>query len=82
MTKEIVDPLIGKIQDDSGRSAQRSGGMISASSRRYPTEPPQPLTEDNDTRRVDFSCHPLEPVKVLDDSLKPVRCLICGQVET
>jgi hypothetical protein len=30
--------------------------------------------------RVDFDCHPTEPVKVLDDWDKSVYCLICGQV--
>jgi hypothetical protein len=30
-------------------------------------------------RRVDFLCHPAEPVKVLDDWGRPVHCLICGE---
>jgi hypothetical protein len=29
--------------------------------------------------RVDFECHPTEPVKVLDDWDNPVHCRICGQ---
>ncbi|MFA4929100.1 MAG: hypothetical protein WC558_11325 [Patulibacter sp.] len=43
---------------------------------------PQPLSalnEPSDMRRVNFSCHPGEPVKVLDSWSGPVHCLICGQ---
>lgn len=41
-------------------------------------DPPVPLTEPDDMRRVDFACHPKEPVKALDDWTGPVRCIICG----
>jgi hypothetical protein len=33
----------------------------------------------NDMRRFDFTCHPTEPVKVLDDRNGPLHCLICGE---
>jgi hypothetical protein len=39
-----------------------------------------PLTEADDMTRVDFACHPSEPLKVLDDWRKAVRCLICGKL--
>jgi hypothetical protein len=42
-------------------------------------EPAPELDEPDDMRRVDFTCHPLEPVKVLDDWESPVHCLICGE---
>jgi hypothetical protein len=38
-----------------------------------------PLTEDDNMMRVDFACHPSEPLKVLADWRKAVRCLICGE---
>jgi hypothetical protein len=38
-----------------------------------------PLTEADDMRLIAFSCHPSEPLKVLDKWRKPVRCLICGK---
>ncbi len=41
-------------------------------------EPRDDLTEDDDMTRVDFSCHPEEPVKVLDDWNGAVYCLMCG----
>ena len=42
--------------------------------------PPTPLTEINDMRRVDFDCHPQEPIKVRDDWASPVHCIICAAV--
>jgi hypothetical protein len=54
---------------------ERSGFKVE---RNLPAEPNE-LTEDDDMRRVDFPCHPSEPVKVLDDWSRPVHCLICGQ---
>lgn len=44
--------------------------------RRIPPVPDEP----NDMRRVDFDCHPAEPVKVLESWDGPVHCLMCGQV--
>jgi hypothetical protein len=35
--------------------------------------------EVNDMQRVDFLCHPKEPVKVLDGWAQPVHCMICGE---
>ena len=40
--------------------------------------PPAPLTEINDMRRVDFPCHPSEPIKVREDWTQPVHCIVCG----
>jgi hypothetical protein len=37
-----------------------------------------PLTEDDDMRRVDVRCHPTEPIKVIEDWPGAVYCLICG----
>ena len=36
------------------------------------------LTEENDMRRVDFECHPSEPLKVLEAWERSVHCLVCG----
>jgi hypothetical protein len=41
-------------------------------------EMPAPLAEAADMQRVDFDCHPSEPVKVLDGWAGPVHCRICG----
>ena len=60
---EVVDPMLRKF----------AGGISGQA------EPPGSLTEDDDMRRIDFACHPSEPLKILDEWDKPVRCLICGQ---
>jgi endogenous inhibitor of DNA gyrase (YacG/DUF329 family) len=76
----VVDPMIQKFNDDLGRMARGSGGVISVRSDRRPAEEPEPLGEEvNEMRRVDFTCHRSEPVKVLDDWTGPVQCIICGQ---
>lgn len=72
--REVAGPLL----DDLDRSMRRMGGSVK---RDLPDEPAE-LTEDDDMRRVDFACHPDEPVKVLDEWAKPVHCLICGQPAT
>jgi len=57
------------------------GPMLSkfANLRYDPPDKLDPLTEVDDMIRVDFECHPSEPVKVLDDWTTPARCLICGE---
>ena len=60
---EVVDPMLRKFTGDISGHAGEPG----------------PLTEDDDMRRTNFTCHPLEPLKILDDWDQPARCLICGQ---
>jgi hypothetical protein len=36
--------------------------------------PPDP----GDMRRVEFGCHPADPLKVAESWTAPVHCLICG----
>ena len=40
--------------------------------------PPVP-DEPNDMRRVEFDCHLMAPVKVVETWNGPVHCLLCGQ---
>ena len=69
VTREFVDPMMRDF-------AKRWGGSYRSDARRgEPTE----LVEPDDMRRVDFACHPSEPLKVLDDWADPVHCLICGK---
>jgi hypothetical protein len=74
--QEFVEPELKKL-DAAARRA--SGGFVEIKVERDELEEPQELTETDDMRRVDFGCHPDEPVKVLDEWTGPVRCLICGQ---
>jgi ribosomal protein S27E len=65
------DEVLGPELERLGRSAADVTGPV-------PYAPPA-LVEPDDMRRVDFACHPLEPVKVLDHWSGDVHCLVCGQ---
>lgn len=60
---EVVDPMLRKF---TGGTPGQAGEA-------------EPLSEDDDMRRLDFACHPSEPLKILDDWDQPVHCLVCGQ---
>jgi hypothetical protein len=66
---DLADPVIQQAAEEIGGTYEPAG--------------PRDLTplspEPDDMRRVDFECHPVEPVKVLDDWTEPVHCIICGQ---
>ena len=76
LMQEVVEPELKKLDDAASRT---SGGFIEIRVERDEPEEPQPLTEADDMRRVDFTCHSSEPVKVLDAWTGQVHCLICGQ---
>ena len=78
MYREVVGPELEKFQREIQR-LNRPGGFIQVSAEITGDEPEEPnLTEINDMRRVDFACHPDDPVKVLDEWTRPAHCLICG----
>jgi hypothetical protein len=79
---QIMGPTLKGFARDIRELGRRSGGLVSASIKYNQPEELDPLTEADDMQRVDFPCHPSEPVKVLDDWTKPVRCLICGRPGT
>jgi hypothetical protein len=79
LATKVVGPMLEKLGDSFKSVGRSSGGMIKAELKYDAPEELDPLTEIDDMTRVDFDCHPTEPVKVLDDWDKPVRCLICGQ---
>jgi hypothetical protein len=66
---EAVAPLLEDFSRSLGRIGRSSGGTVSAKARYNPPEKMDPLTEGDDMKRVDFSCHPAEPVKILDDGI-------------
>ncbi len=80
---EVVGPAVEKFADDLKDIGRNSGGFLRVEGGNYrPPARPDSLTESGDMRRVDFGCHPDEPVKVLDDWDRGVHCLICGAVAT
>jgi hypothetical protein len=77
--RDVVDPMLDDFGHNLGRS---SSGMFQVNVNREPSPEPPELSEPDDMRRVDFSCHPSEPLKVLEDWTGPLHCLICGAPPT
>ena len=78
VARQVVGPMLKDFSDGLKGLGRSSGGMISATVDYDEPDALDPLTEADDMTRVDFACHPSEPVKVLDDWQTAVRCLICG----
>lgn len=77
-TRELIEPKLQEFTRGLARM-NRPGSLIRFEARVERDKSPLPaLTEKDDMRRVDFECHPSEPVKVLDDWVAVVRCLVCG----
>jgi endogenous inhibitor of DNA gyrase (YacG/DUF329 family) len=72
-----LDGIFGGMERDSGFLRVEVDGSLDPGK-------PEPLEEDlaKEARRVDFSCHPEEPVKVDPGWEKPIHCLICGKTDT
>jgi hypothetical protein len=47
---------------------------------RLPTPPKLPA-EPDDMRRVEFDCHPDDPLKLIEGWTGPIHCLICSQIK-
>jgi hypothetical protein len=75
--RQVLGPMLNDLGKDMNR---HSGDFISVSMEYDEPDELDPLTEADDMRRVDFECHPGEPVKVLDDWDRPVGCLVCGEI--
>lgn len=78
VAREAAAPLLrdfGRSLENIGR---RSGGVMRSSFDYRAPEKMDPLTEDDDMKRIDFECHSSEPLKLLEDWAEPVYCLICG----
>jgi hypothetical protein len=74
----FLNPQLNKLSDRIEQIGRSSGGLISVQADRLSTDDPKKLIEIDDMRPVDFSCHPEEPVKVMEDWSGPVLCIICG----
>lgn len=73
--RDVVDPMLDDFARNLGRS---SSGMFKMNVNRERSPEPPELSEPDDMRRIDFPCHPSEPLKVLEDWTGPLHCLICG----
>lgn len=77
---EVVAPELEEFKR-SVEGINRSGGLIGIRAEvsiEGPEPPPELDETDDDMRRVEFPCHPSEPVKVLDGWDREVHCLVCG----
>ena len=75
---EQAGPMLRRFKRDVEHSSRRSGGLIQFGVELPPLSRPEPLVEPDDMVRIDFPCHPGEPVKVEEGWGQEVSCLICG----
>lgn len=77
--REVL-PQMKQRLDRSIRDLERgSGEFVGGSVDIDLSDEPDELAETDDMRRVDFTCHPDDGVKVLDDWDRSVHCPECGQ---
>jgi hypothetical protein len=82
--RELVDPQLNELGRQLERMNRETGGLITLSAQvehDQPTSDPT-LTESDDMRRIDFECHPGEPLKIAEDWHDDVFCLVCGTAAT
>lgn len=78
--ENVLAPQVRELQDSLSDMAEASGGLLEfRAEAQQESSRPRLLTEPSDMTRVDFDCHPDEPVKIADDWHGPVHCLVCGQ---
>lgn len=78
----LVVPQLDELERKLDLLNRSPGGLIKLSAKLERDEPePQPtLVETDDMRRTCATCHPAQPVKVLDDWTGTLFCLICGSM--
>ena len=74
----VLNPLLGQLKSDLER-ANDPGGMLHVEVHTDRVPEPEPITESDDVLRVDFPCHPDEPLKLDPLWTQDVACLICGK---
>lgn len=70
---QVVKPQLDELAETAG-----SSGFLEVEVSVPEADEPPTLDEEDDMRRVNFPCHPEEPVKVLENWDRAVHCLICG----
>jgi len=69
---------LGVASDEANKIFNRPGSGLKYRPGDRPAPPPDLPPEPDDMRRVDFQCHPEDPLKVAEDWDGAVHCLICG----
>lgn len=75
---EVIAPELERFSSDIESIGRRPGSLVSFRADYDLPDKLDPLIEADDMKRISFTCHPGEPVKVLDDWDRQVYCLICG----
>ncbi len=78
LMEQILGPSLEGLSESLRGLERSSGGLIRGSLEGPSREHAPPVFEPDDMRRVDFVCHPAEPVKVEDSWADDVFCLMCG----
>lgn len=77
---EVIEPEIDSLRRQVNSVNKESGGLLSMDIE-VDRESVPPLQEPNDMAKVDFACHPDEPVKIVESWAGPVYCLTCGVIQ-
>lgn len=75
--KEVVEPELKNLQRQI-QSLNSSDSFVQIDSKLTYSEEPIPLSEVGDMVRVDFPCHPEEPLKIAETWEQDVACFVCG----
>lgn len=77
---QVVEPGLDGLREQMANLGKQSGGLISAELHVDRDETPV-LEESDDMVRIDFGCHPHEPVKIVETWTEPIHCLSCGKLQ-
>ncbi len=76
--ESIAGPALGELSDEMEKAFQGVKGLTYERGQLDEPEPPTALQEPNDMIILAPPCHPWEPVKVSEEAIARIHCLICG----
>jgi len=74
---EALGPQLRRFKSEV-EGMNRPGGLVNFSLNLPPMGRPEPLSEPDDMARVDYPCHPEDPIKIDAAWEDEVGCLVCG----
>lgn len=76
-----VQHAVGELHDAAMSLNQASSFLgLHVTFEGFSPDEPEPLQEPDDMQAITPTCHPAEPIKILEDWTGSTHCLICGQV--
>ncbi len=80
--ENVLRPSLDGLTKSFEQLGQASGGLIQITAKvdKPKSQQAPPVFEPNDMARVDFNCHPQEPVKVSETWDDSIYCLYCGSL--